>query len=86
MPYWNLEYFTLINLIKMNNEQNLNTGTSASMDTKPLVSGSACVHCGSTKTRVEKELGYNDGTDEPSTSNWLVEYSYGVCDECGDTF
>lgn len=29
----------------MNSEQNLNTGTAASMDTKPLVSGCLCDGC-----------------------------------------
>lgn len=51
---------------------------------KAIVSGSACVHCGSLNTVAHEELEYNDGTDEPSTSNHLITVRYLNCLACGE--
>lgn len=46
--------------------------------------GVMCVHCGSRNTRLEDDLVYDDGADEPNTSNHLVTVYYYVCKDCGD--
>ena len=56
------EILNLKNLIQMNNEQNLNNGTSASMDTKPLVSSS--VFRPTMKLRWSKEVFYDGSIGE----------------------
>lgn len=49
-----------------------------------LVSGSACVHCGSKNTELKDELEYDDGADEPNTSNNLIKVEWLECKDCGD--
>ena len=46
-----------------------------------------CEHCGNeNQSRFEShtELDYDDGTDEPNTSNHLVEITYIECLDCGE--
>lgn len=44
-----------------------------------------CVHCGNDKHfETWTEFEYNDGSDEPNTSNHLVNVEFVKCLECGE--
>lgn len=51
---------------------------------KPHVRRS-CIHCGNDKYfETWTEFEYNDGSDEPNTSNYLVNVEFVKCLECGE--
>lgn len=46
-----------------------------------------CPSCGETKQlKKYSELEYDDGSDEPNTSNTLIEVEIIECLTCGETF
>lgn len=51
---------------------------------REILEGITCVHCGSNSTRMSSELEYNDGSDEPTTGNHLINVHYWICEDCGD--
>lgn len=51
---------------------------------KPNV-GRSCIHCGNDKYfETWTELEYSDGSDEPNTSNRLINIEFVKCLECGE--
>lgn len=45
----------------------------------------SCVHCGNDKHFENwTELEYNDGSDEPTTGNHLIEVELSKCLQCGE--
>ena len=45
----------------------------------------SCPHCGNDKHfETWTELEYNDGSDEPNTSNHLIELKFSRCLSCGE--
>jgi len=48
------------------------------------VIGSVCKDCESTDTKIVSELEYDDGSDEPNTSNNLITVKYLYCNNCGE--
>lgn len=53
-------------------------------DAKHIVMRS-CVHCGNKKEfEVSTELEYNDGSDEPTTGNHLINVEFVKCLKCGE--
>lgn len=47
----------------------------------------SCIHCGNndqSKFEVREELEYDDGSDEPTTGNHLINVEFAKCLKCGE--
>jgi hypothetical protein len=64
------------------------TNADVSSVSQPIVKPNvrrSCIHCGNDKHfETWTEFEYNDGSDEPNTSNHLVNVEFVKCLECGE--
>lgn len=52
------------------------------MEKEIICSGDKCSECGGTNTEVKWEFEYDDGSDEPNTSNNLIRCEFLFCNDC----
>ena len=67
---------------------NLTTNASNEAESPAFLVGAvmrSCFHCGNKKDfEVWTELEYDDGSDEPTTGNYLINIEFVKCLKCGE--
>ena len=69
-------------------KDNLTTNASNEAESPAFLVGAvmrSCIHCGNKKDfEVWTELEYDDGSDDPTTGNHLINVEFVKCLKCGE--